>query len=46
MNNLHVKTGDNVMIISGKDKMCIRDRVYTTVYITPREGLEEQLKKK
>ena len=23
MNNLHVKTGDNVMIISGKDKGCL-----------------------
>ena len=35
MNNLHVKTGDNVMIISGKDK----GHTGKVLQVSPAEGL-------
>ena len=34
MNNLHVKTGDNVMIISGKDK----GKTGKVLAVSPKEG--------
>ena len=34
MNNLHVKTGDNVMIISGKDK----GKTGKVIAVSPKEG--------
>ena len=34
MNNLHVKTGDNVMIISGKDK----GKIGKVLQTSPKEG--------